>query len=73
MLKALQASYPNRFRYTVLEDNNPAGFRSKQGMAAKKRAHIDTLEIPKHSPQLSVCDYWLWNVVNNAMLLQERY
>ena len=72
MLKVLKAAYPNRSRYNVLEDNDPAGFRSKMGLAAKKRAHIDTFGIPKHSPQLNICDYWLWKEVNKRMRLTER-
>ena len=67
MKKALQETYPMRRRYNVLEDNDPAGFRSKAGLQAKVEAKIDTFEIPKHSPQLNLCDYWLWKAVNTKM------
>lgn len=72
MLKALQNEYPSRRRYNVLEDNDPTGFRSHLGMKAKDDAHIDTFRIPKHSPQLNVCDYFLWKEINNRMRATER-
>ena len=72
MLKVLQQAYPSRRRYNVLEDNDPAGFRSKIGMKAKEEAHIDTFEIPRHSPQLNLCDYFLWAEVNKRMRETER-
>ena len=30
-------------------------------------AHIETFPIPRHSPQLNLCDYFLWNEVNKQM------
>ena len=70
--KTLQKVYPHRARYNVLEDNDPAGFRSKAGLQAKAEAKIDTFRIPRHSPQLNVCDYWLWKAVNTKMHATER-
>ena len=72
MRKVLQETYPHRSRYNVLEDNDPAGFRSKAGMQAKADAKIDTFRIPKHSPQLNLCDYWLWKEVNAKMREAEK-
>ena len=54
-------------RYNVLEENDPAGFRSKACLQAKVEANVDTFEIPKHSPQLNLCDCWLWKVINTKM------
>ena len=54
-------------RYKVLEENDPAGFRSKAGAQAKVEANVDTFEIPKHSPQLNMCDCWLWKAVDTKM------
>ena len=59
MLAALRKTYPHRAWYNVLEDNDPTGFRSKKGMQAKVEAKIHTFQIPKHSPQLNLCDYFL--------------
>ena len=72
MLKALQSAYPHRTRFTVLEDNDPTGFRSRIAIKAKEDANIDIFEIPKHSPQLNLCDYFLWKEVNKRMRLTER-
>lgn len=72
MLKALKAAQPNRRRFLILEDNDPAGFKSNKGMNAKESAHIEALTFPKHSPDLNVCDYALWHEVNRKMRIQER-
>ena len=72
MKDVLQETYPNRTRFNVLEDNDPAGFKSKIGMKAKVDAKIDTFEIPKRSPQLNLCDYWLWKQINCKMRETER-
>ena len=72
MLKALQAEYPGTKRFRVLEDNDPSGFKASKGVAAKQRAGIQAFEIPAHSPQLNVCDYWLWREVNSRMRVRER-
>ena len=72
MKKVLQENYPEYVRYNVLEDNDPAGFRSKSGLRAKAEAKIDTFAIPKHSPQLNLYDYWLWKAVATKMRAAER-
>jgi hypothetical protein len=41
-------------------------------MQAKVDSKIDTLDIPKRSPQLNLCDYWLGKAVNNKMRAAER-
>ena len=72
MKDALQNEYPHRKRFTVLEDNDPTGYRSRKGIQAKKDAKIDVFEIPRHSPELNSCDYWLWKQVNSKMREQEQ-
>ena len=72
VLKALKAAHPSRRRFLILEDNDPAGFKSTKGVNAKEVAKIDALTFPKHSPDLNVCDYALWHEVNRKMRLQER-
>ena len=69
---ALRKVYPNKRKWTVLEDNDPAGFKSRKGMAAKTEARIETFDIPKRSPALNVCDYAHWAEVNRRMRRQER-
>ena len=69
---ALRKEYPNRKSWTVLEDNDPSGFRSKAGLSAKEDMGISAFQIPKRSPALNVCDYALWSEVNRRMRMQEK-
>ena len=41
-------------------------------MQAKVDSKIDVFEIPKRSPQLNLCDYWLWKAVNKRMRETEQ-
>ena len=59
-------------KWRVLEDNDPAGFKSTRGMEAKKASKIDAVTVPKRSPDLNVCDYAIWHEVNRKMRMQER-
>ena len=72
ILKALQQEYPHRRRFTILEDNDPTGFKSKKAVKAKEEENLDVLEIPKRSPQLNVLDYYLWSSVNKRMRATEK-
>ena len=67
-----ERAYPDRSKWTILEDNDPTGFRSKAGMAAKAEAGIKVLQIPKRSPQLSMCHSALWKAVEKRMRSQEK-
>jgi len=40
MLKALKKAYPGKRSFSVLEDNDPSGFKSSKGVAAKKEAFL---------------------------------
>ena len=55
-----------------MEDNDPSGFKSAAGRAAKDEAKIVTFEIPKRSPDLSVCDYFLWPEIKRRMRQMEQ-
>ena len=57
-------------RYSVLEDNDPTGFKSKKGVAAKQAAHIEPLAFPVYSPDLNPLDFSLWEEVKNRMASQ---
>ena len=70
--KALQRTFPGRKSFVLLEDNDPSGFKSSLGMAAKDESKIRVLEIPKRSPCLNVCDYFLWAEVSRRMRQQEQ-
>ena len=68
----LSAEFPGRKTFNVLEDNDPSGFKSGLGIAAKKKVGIKAFVIPKRSPCLNVCDYHLWAEVNKRMRIQEQ-
>ena len=70
--KALRSEYPGRRSFTILEDNDPSGFKSSIARTAKQEEGIVVFEIPKRSPCLNVCDYFLWSAVNRRMREQER-
>ena len=72
LLPALKAAYPGRKRFQILEDNDPTGFKSKKGIAAKRTARLDVLEIPRRSPDLCVLDYAIWSEINRRMRRQEQ-
>ena len=69
---AMRRATPRKRKFQILEDNDPTGFRSKAGLAAKRLAKINVLQIPKRSPDLSVMDYAIWKQITRRMRLQER-
>ena len=72
ILKATEKHYPTRSRWNIFEDNDPTGFRSRAGLAAKTDVGVTTRTIPKRSPQLNVCDYAVWPEVERRMRRQEQ-
>ena len=54
-------------RLLILEDNDPAGYKSGASKAAKARLGIDILQIPARRPDLSVMDYAIWNDIATRM------
>ena len=71
MLKSLKRAWPGKRKFSLLEDSVPTGFRSRKGMCAKADLGVTVFEIPKRSPDLSVCDYALWKAVTRRMRRQE--
>ena len=69
---ALAKKWPRKRTWTILEDNDPTGFKSSRGVKAKADSKIKVFEIPKRSPDLNVCDYALWRPITRTMRLQER-
>ena len=71
--RALEKEYPHvHGAWRVLEDNDPSGFKSSKGMAAKDAAGIITLDLPKRSPDLNPLDFSFWAAVNKKMRRAER-
>ncbi|CAE7255135.1 F52C9.6 [Symbiodinium natans] len=68
----LSKTWPAKRKYTVLEDNDPTGYKSAKGVAAKAEEGISVFEIPKRSPDLSLLDYAVWKEVNKRLRRQEK-
>lgn len=76
LLRAMRKAYPEKAarrspKWTVLEDNDPTGYKSGKARAAKKSAGIVSMDLPKRSPDLNPLDYSLWAAINKAMRKQE--
>ena len=68
---ALQKAYGKVAGLTLLEDNDPSGYKSGKGKAAKAELRLCVLELPRRSPDLNPLDYGLWAEVNKRMRNQE--
>ena len=71
LARDLAKALPDKRRFPILEDNDPTGYKSAKGIAAKDEAGIGVFEIPKRSPDLSVLDYAIWAEVNKRLRRQE--
>ena len=63
----LEHAAKSRAKWIVLEDNDPAGYKSERALAAKEAAGIVIDDLPKRSPDLNVLDYSLWHSINVRM------
>ena len=57
-------------RYTIIEDNDPTGYKSGPAMDAKAELKIQSMELPAYSPDLNPQDFALWNEVERRMAEQ---
>ena len=74
--KALEKAYPTQAarrncKWLVLEDNDPAGYKSRVAEQKKAEVHMNVMELPPRSPDLNVLDYSLWNAINRRLRKQE--
>ena len=69
--KVLKRAFPHKTSYRLLEDNDPTGYKSGKAMAAKKSLSITTWDLPRYSPDLNPCDYFLWDEVQRRMAAGE--
>ena len=70
---ALTEAFPSdKGPFTIIEDNDPTGYKSRRGMDAKKKLKIQTDNLPPRSPDLNVLDYSLWHQINVAMRALEK-
>ena len=76
LVKAMAKAYPEhaakrKAKWVVLEDNDPAGYKSGLAKKAKAEVGIKTDDLPFRSPDLNVLDYSLWHTINIEMRKQE--
>ena len=76
LAKALARAYPSHAvkpgaTWSVLEDNDPSGYKSRKGLTSKEHAGIVTDDLPRRSPDLNPLDYSLWALINKKMREQE--
>ena len=70
--KCLREAYPAKRAWSILEDNDPAGYKAKLARDAKAAAKITPIEFPKHSPDLNVMDFFVWSEIEKRLRGQER-
>lgn len=68
LLKALKKHRGEKATYLVAEDNDPSGYKSKKGLAAKEEVGIKTMSWPRYSPDLNPLDFHVWHEVEERVL-----
>ena len=76
LAKVMAKAFPERAatpraKWQVLEDNDPAGYKSRKAVAKKAELGIKVMELPPRSPDLNVLDYCLWHTINTRLRKQE--
>ena len=71
LAKALKKAFPNKRSWVVMEDNDPAGYKSTKGREAKAAANLMAMALPKRSPDCNPLDYSIWKEVNDRMRARE--
>ena len=69
---ALRKAHPRRHKFLILEDNDPAGYKSQLAKDAKAEMGVTVLELPKRSPALNPLDFAFWTEVNARLRKQEE-
>ena len=66
--KLFQRVCPNKARPTILEDNDPTGYKSGVAVAAKRRLKYNVLPLPRYSPDLNPLDFCIWADIERRAL-----
>ena len=66
--KALQRNRPGKRSWLIMEDNDPAGFKSSKGKMAKGANHMRTVHQPPYSPDLNPLDFSIWAAIDKKAL-----
>ena len=68
---ALRKHRKAKRRYTIVEDNDPTGYKSNAAKAAKKDLGIEPIEFPAYSPHLNPLGFGLWDEAEARMNAQQ--
>ena len=68
---ALRRAFPGQRQLRVLEDNDPAGYKSRVAEEAKKELNIAPVCLPPRSPDLNPLDFTIWSEINKRMRMHE--
>jgi len=71
IIKALKKHCGNKRKFTTIEDNDPSGYKSSAGKAAKKALKIVPLPWPRYSPDLNPLDFAIWAEVERRFAKQK--
>ena len=68
--KVLQRHRPGKRSWLIMEDNDPSGFKSGRGKAAKEENKMKTIDQPPYSPDLNPLDFCIWAEIEKRALSQ---
>ena len=71
IIEAFRANLGNKRKFLLIEDNDPTGYKSSRGKAAKKELKIEAIEWPRYSPDLHPLDFSIWQEIENRMAAQK--
>ena len=64
---ALRKHCGHKRKYTILEDNDPTGYKSGKAITAKAELGSEPIEFPTYSPDLNPLDFALWSEIEARM------
>ena len=67
VIQTLRRTLGKKRAYTIMEDNDPTGYKSNKAKLAKKELNIHPIEFPRYSPDLMPLDYSIWKAIEDKM------
>ncbi len=64
---ALRKRRPAASKATIVEDNDPAGFKSRAGIERKREHKMNVISLPPYTPELQPLDYSLWRAIESKV------
>jgi hypothetical protein len=68
LLKAMQKTWGEKRKYTIVEDGDRKGNQSSKGLAAKAEVNIRAMTLPPRTPEWMPLDFAIWTAVEKRML-----